>query len=52
VGCGWQRRLLIKWKGWAEPTWKLWENFTNVEDLDRFEREFGTDNGVGDPVGA
>jgi hypothetical protein len=32
--------------------WELWENFTNVEDLDKFEREFGTDDGVGDPVGA
>jgi hypothetical protein len=53
IGRGWQRRLLVKWKGWAEPTWQPRENFTDVTDLDRFEREFGTGDSVGeDNVGA
>lgn len=52
IGRGWKRQLLVKWKGWADPTWEPREDFTDVEDLDRFEREFGTMDGVGDLVGA
>lgn len=43
-GRGWTRRLLVKWKGLAEPTWENLSDLEDVEDveaLDDFEEKYG-----------
>jgi hypothetical protein len=50
-GGKWERQLLIKWQGYSEPTWEPRENFEHLTDLDRFEQEYGTDDGVGEQTG-
>jgi hypothetical protein len=52
VGRGFQRQLLIKWKGYAEPDWRPCSDFEELADLDRFEAKFGTGNGVDEETGA
>ncbi|KAI0992229.1 hypothetical protein K3495_g15957, partial [Podosphaera aphanis] len=51
-GRGYIRRVLVKWKGFAEPTW---EDRSELEDnvaLDHFESKFGCGDGVGEDEGA
>jgi hypothetical protein len=52
VGRGFQRQLLIKWKGYAEPDWRPRSDFEELANLDRFEAKFGTGDGVGEETGA
>ena len=35
------RRVLIQWVGWAEPTWEPLSNVVGTEALSKFEEEFG-----------
>ncbi|KAI0995708.1 hypothetical protein K3495_g12472 [Podosphaera aphanis] len=51
-GQGFVRRVLVKWVGFAEPTW---EDRSELEDnvaLDQFESKFGRGDGVGENEGA
>ncbi|KAI0991013.1 hypothetical protein K3495_g17174, partial [Podosphaera aphanis] len=41
-GRGWVRRVLVKWKGFAEPNWEDRSNLEETEALDRFEAKYGT----------
>ena len=34
-------KLLVKWTGYADPTWEPLSNFVDTETLDRFEAENG-----------
>ncbi|KAI0996011.1 hypothetical protein K3495_g12171, partial [Podosphaera aphanis] len=51
-GRGWVRRVLVKWKGFAEPTWENRSDMEDVEAMDRFESKFGTGDGVGEKEGS
>ncbi|KAI0993806.1 hypothetical protein K3495_g14378, partial [Podosphaera aphanis] len=51
-GRGHVRRLLVKWKGFAEPTWEDRSELEETEALDNFEAEFGSGDGVGEDEGA
>jgi hypothetical protein len=51
VGRGFQRQLLIKWKGYAEPDWRPHSDFEELANLDRFQAKFGTGDGVGEETG-
>ena len=51
-GGGWVRRVLVKWKGFAEPNWEDRSELEDVEALDLFEAKFGTGDGVGEEEGA
>ncbi|CAJ2645145.1 unnamed protein product [Trifolium pratense] len=46
------RRILVKWKGFAEPNWEDRENLEDTEALDKFEERFGKGDGVGENEGA
>ena len=41
-GRGSYRALLVKWVGYAKPTWEPLDNFRGVEALDSFERTYGS----------
>lgn len=51
-GRGWVRRILVKWKGFAEPNWENRSALEEVEALDKFEAKFGKGDGVGEEEGA
>ncbi|KAI0991886.1 hypothetical protein K3495_g16301, partial [Podosphaera aphanis] len=51
-GRGWERRVLVKWKGFAEPTWENRSELEDVEALDVFEKRFGVGDGVGESEGS
>ncbi|KAI0994581.1 hypothetical protein K3495_g13600, partial [Podosphaera aphanis] len=51
-GRGFVRRLLVKWKDFAEPNWEDRSELEDVEALDRFEAQFGSGDGVGEEEGA
>lgn len=51
-GRKWVRRVLVKWKDFAEPNCEDRKNLEDVEALDRFEQTFGTGDGVGESEGA
>ncbi|KAI0993856.1 hypothetical protein K3495_g14328 [Podosphaera aphanis] len=51
-GRGWVRRVLVKWKGFAEPTWEDRSELENVKAMDEFEERFGKGDGVGELEGA
>ncbi|KAI0992594.1 hypothetical protein K3495_g15591 [Podosphaera aphanis] len=48
IGRGRRRLLLVKWKGFAEPTWEPRINLEETEALDVFEAKFGTGDNVGE----
>ena len=50
-GRGWVRRVLVKWEGFAEPTWENRCDLEKVEALDKFEAKFGSGDGVGENEG-
>ena len=35
------RQALVKWTGWAEPTWEPIESIRETQALDRFEATYG-----------
>ena len=39
-------------KGFEEPNWEPRENLENTEALDIFEAKYGTDDNVGENIGA
>jgi hypothetical protein len=50
-GRGAYRGVLVKWKGWAEPTWEPLENMQDTEALDAFENTYGpADTNDGPPA--
>lgn len=51
-GKGFVRRLLVKWKGFAEPTWEDRSELEDAEALDKFEELYRTDDNVGENEGA
>ena len=51
-GRGFRREVLVKWKGYYEPTWEPRSEFEDNTALDEFENRFGTDDGVGEDIGA
>lgn len=51
-GRGWVRRILVKWKGFAEPNWENRSALEEVVALDKFEAKFGKGDGVGEEEGA
>ncbi|KAI0996870.1 hypothetical protein K3495_g11311 [Podosphaera aphanis] len=51
-GRGWVRRVLVKWKGFAEPTWEDRSELENMKAMDAFEDRFGKGDGVGELEGA
>ncbi|KHJ30263.1 hypothetical protein EV44_g0256 [Erysiphe necator] len=48
----WVRRVLVIWKGFAEPNWEDRADMEDVEALDLFESKFGKGDGVGENEGA
>lgn len=46
-GRGWERRVLVKWKGFQEPTWEPRREFEETAALSVFESRYGTADGVG-----
>ncbi|KAI0996390.1 hypothetical protein K3495_g11790, partial [Podosphaera aphanis] len=48
IGRSHHRLLLVKWKGFAEPTWEPRINLEETEALDVFEAKFGTGDNVGE----
>lgn len=51
-GKSWVRRVLVKWKGFAEPNWEDRADLEDVKELDVFESIFGKGDGVGVDEGA
>ncbi|KAI0995325.1 hypothetical protein K3495_g12857, partial [Podosphaera aphanis] len=51
-GRGWARRLLVKWRNFAEPTWENRSELDDVKALDVFESKYGKGDGVGEEEGA
>ena len=49
---GWVRRVLVKWKNFAEPNWEDRSNLENAIALDKFEQTYGKGDGVGEEEGA
>lgn len=47
IGRGRHRLLLVKWKGFAEPTWEPRKNLEETEALDIFEKKYGKKDNVG-----
>jgi hypothetical protein len=43
-GRGLRRRFLVKWQGWAEPTWEPAEEFRGKDALKDYERQTGRPN--------
>jgi hypothetical protein len=52
VGRGHRRQVLVKWKGYAKPTWEPREEFENKDALQEFVQKYGGDDGVGQNEGA
>ena len=52
IGNGNKRSVLVKWKGFAEPTWEYRENLNDTEALDIFESQYGIGYDVGEDAGA
>lgn len=50
VGRGHGRYLSVNWKGFAELTWKRRSNMNETEALDKFEKDYGTGDGVGEAM--
>ena len=47
-----RRQVLVKWAGYAQPTWEPLDNFQETAALDAFERQHGSallHDGPGDP---
>jgi hypothetical protein len=40
-GRGSYRQVLVKWRGYAEPTWEPLENLKGTQALDEFEAKYG-----------
>lgn len=51
-GRGWKRRVLVKWKGFAEPNWEDRSSLEDTIALDEFEAKYGVGDGVGESEGA
>ena len=51
LGAGYKRMLLVKWKGFAEPTWEPRCNLEDTAALDIFESLYGTKDNVGENSG-
>ena len=51
-GRGWVRRVLVKWKDFAEPNWEDRSDLEDAEALDKFELIYGVGDGVGEEEGA
>ncbi|KAI0991602.1 hypothetical protein K3495_g16585, partial [Podosphaera aphanis] len=51
-GRGWVRRVLVKWKNFAEPSWEDRADLEDVEALDQFEAKYGVGDSVGEDEGA
>ncbi|KAI1006336.1 hypothetical protein K3495_g1880 [Podosphaera aphanis] len=51
-GRGHVRRLLVKWKDFAEPNWEDRSELEDVEALDKLEALFGRGDGIGEEEGA
>ncbi|KHJ34060.1 hypothetical protein EV44_g2434 [Erysiphe necator] len=51
IGRGYRQSLLVKWKGFAEPTWEPRQNLEDTEALDVFESLYGTKDNVGECEG-
>ena len=47
-GRGRRREVLVKWTGYADPTWEPRENFEDTIALDKFKARFGSDDSVGE----
>ena len=47
-----QRQVLVKWKGWLNPTWHPLQDFKDTEALDRFEIKHGDAYSNGGTVGS
>jgi hypothetical protein len=41
IGRGYRREALVKWTGFAEPTWNHLENLQNTLALEAFEAQYG-----------
>jgi len=52
VGRGFVRKVLVKWKGYADPTWEPRSEYVDVIALDEFEQKFGKGDGVGENIGS
>ena len=52
IGKGHKRYVLVKWKGFAEPTWETRSDMNDTVALDIFEERYGTKDNVGESVGA
>jgi transposase InsO family protein len=42
IGRGARRMVLVKWRGYADPTWHPLRDFEDTEALDRFEEQYGS----------
>ena len=51
-GRGWVRRVLVKWKGFAEPTWEDRSALEETMAMDEFEAIYGKSDGVGEQEGS
>ena len=47
-GRGRHREVLIKWTGYADPTWEPRENFKDIIAIDKFKARFGSDDLMGE----
>jgi hypothetical protein len=52
IGRGFRRQVLVKWQGYAEPTWEPRNEFEDNIALDEFEAKYGEGDGVGEEAGA
>ena len=48
VGRGSRREVLVKWTGYAEPSWHPRSDFEDTEALEEFEKRFGKGDSVGE----
>ena len=51
-GGGQVRRLLVKWEGFAEPTWEDRSELEETQALDKFEQHYGIGDNFGEEEGA
>jgi hypothetical protein len=52
VGRGFRREVLVKWHGYAEPTWEPRNELQNNTALDEFEDQYGKGDNVGEEAGS
>lgn len=52
IGRGKRREVLVKWTGFAEPSWEPRAELDETEALQEFEDIWGTGDNVGEPEGA